>query len=135
VIAFVGVSDARRQTLSAANEQVPTPQQVSALIDTGASDTCVDPAVLNALGLSPTGAATVNTPTTGTNPQIQDQYDVSLFIPGATATDLPLVITALPVISSELLAAMGFHALIGRDVLSRCLLAYNGTMRHFTIAY
>jgi hypothetical protein len=38
------------------------------------------------------------------------------------------------VISSELLAAQGIHALIGRDILSRCVLMYNGAA-FFTIAY
>jgi hypothetical protein len=134
--AYVGVSQARRTALQAANQAVPAMVQIRALVDTGASGTCVDPSVLvGSLGLSPTGSASVNTPTTGTQPLAADQYDVSILIPGATATHAPLHVLTIPVIAAELLQAQGFHALIGRDVLAECLLFYNGPTNQFTLAY
>lgn len=132
---FIGVSLARRNALVAANQAVPNPAQIRGLIDTGASGTCVDPSVLTILGLSPTGSVTVNTPSTGNQPHVADQYDVSLLIPGALATHAPLTVPNLPVMCAELLTAQGFHALIGRDILSRCLFSYNGAMGLFTLAY
>jgi hypothetical protein len=39
------------------------------------------------------------------------------------------------VITARLLQAPGFHALVGRDILDRCLFVYNGSMRLFTLAY
>jgi hypothetical protein len=77
---------------------------------------------------------TVNTPSTGSSPHTADQYDVSLMIPSGTPTP-PLFVQNLAVMCAELLAAQGFHALIGRDILSRCLFAYNGTANLFTLAY
>ncbi len=77
----------------------------------------------------------MNTPSTGSQPHTADQYDVSLLIPGALATHVPLFVGNLPVMCAELLLAQGFHALIGRDILSRCLFAYNGATGTFTLAY
>jgi hypothetical protein len=135
VTAFVGVSLARRNALTASHQPVPQPQQIIALIDTGASGTCVDPSVLQALGLSPTGIVPVCTPTTGTAPQNMPQFDILLLIPGASASHVPLVVPTLAVLGSALHVAQGIHALIGRDVLSRCLMTYDGTSGFFSIAY
>ena len=135
VTAGIGVSEARKAALVAANVAVPNLVQIRALIDTGASDTCVDPSVLLSLALTPTGVVKVNTPSTGSQPHDTDQYDVSLLIPGAVATHPPLMVQNLPVISAELLVQQGFHALIGRDVLSMCLLEYNGVTKMFSLAY
>lgn len=133
VNAVVAVSQPRAQVLRAAGQPVPTPVTIRALIDTGASGTCIDPSVLTALQLPQRGSVLVNTPTTGAAPVSAAQYDVALIIPGAPG-DQPLVFQTIPVIASELLAAQAIHALIGRDILSRCVLMYNGAA-FFTIAY
>jgi len=133
--AYVGVSSARRTALLAASQPVPNPILIQALVDTGASGTCVDPSVLTTLGLSPTGSVTVNTPSTGNNPHVADQYDVSIVVPSGKPTHAPLIIPNLPVMCAELLAAQGIHALIGRDILSLCMLTYNGAEGFFTLAY
>lgn len=118
--AWIGVSHARRTALQSASQPIPAPSQVRALIDTGASDTCIDPSVLKALGLSPIGQCLVNTPTTGNVAETRDQYDISLVIlhPQKLA---PFVRSAMPVICTELFATQGIHALIGRDILRECL--------------
>lgn len=132
---YIGVSQAKRGALLAANQAIPNLVQIRGLVDAGASGTCVDPSVLTALGLIPTGSVTVNTPSTGAQPHTADQYDVSLMIPGAIPTHAALIINNLPVMCAELLVAQGFHALIGRDILAHCLFAYNGTTNLFTLAY
>lgn len=133
VNAFVGVSQARADALKAAGQPVPTPAHVIALVDTGASGTCIDPAILTGLGLTATGSVPVLTPSTGSTPHTADQYDVSFLIPtGPNQT--PLVIPALPVMCSEL-AVQGIQALIGRDILRNCLLVYNGDIGLFSLSY
>jgi hypothetical protein len=133
--AYIGVSDAKKAALLNTNQPVPNLIQIRALVDTGASSTCVDPSVLQTLALAPTGQATVNTPSTGNQPHTADQYDASFIVPGSGATQAPLVVPNLPVICAELLQSQGFHALIGRDILSLCLLLYNGPGGFFTLAY
>jgi hypothetical protein len=134
IAAVVGVSQARGNALLQAGQPVPEPIKIQAMIDTGASGTCIDPSVLDQLNLTPTGSIQVNSPTTGTQPVVADQYDVSLVIfcgPG----QIPLAHFTLPVLKSELLVAQGFHALIGRDVLRGCLLSYDGANGLFSLAY
>jgi predicted aspartyl protease len=133
--AFVAVSDARAAAMKAANIAIPSPIQIRALVDTGASCTCVDPSVMTSLGLTPTGTVPVSTPTTGGTPELKYQYDVALAIPGATQADIPLVLATIAVVEAELLAGQGFHALIGRDILSQCVLVYNGSFTQFTLAF
>jgi hypothetical protein len=131
--AFVGVSTPRRLALASANQPIPALVQVRALIDTGASGTCVDPSVLNTLGLTPTGSVPMITPSTGVTPHVADQYDVSLFVP--CGTQPALAIPTLGVSCVQLLLAQGFHVLLGRDVLAQCVLTYNGSRAWFTLAY
>jgi hypothetical protein len=133
--AFIGVSQSRRAALQQAGQPVPNAVQVRALVDTGASITAVDPSVLHQLSLAPTGSTTVNTPSTGSQPMVADQYDVSLTVPAAAVHQVPLYVNTLPVICAEILASQGFHALIGRDVLAQCVLSYNGSIGWFTLAY
>ena len=133
--AFVGVSHARHTALNAAKQPTPQAVQIRALIDTGASCTCMDPSVVTALQLVATGPVTMNTPSTGATPHTAWEYDVSIIIPGASANHAPLLIPNIAVASTELLATLGFHALIGRDILSRCILTYNGETGLFMLAY
>ncbi len=135
VAAAIGVSDARRNALVTANQVAPDIIPIRAMIDTGASCTCVDPSVLKTtLSLTPTGNTAVVTPSTGNQPVNVDQYDICLIVPGKQ-DDAPFFIPNLPVVCMELLGAQGFHALIGRDVLARCVLLYNGSIGWFTLAY
>ncbi len=134
--AGIGVSEARRGALTAAGQTVPNVMPIQAVIDTGASSTCVDPSVLqNHLNLTPTGNAPVVTPTTGNQPVNADQYDISLIVPAASQNQLPFYRANLPVLCMELLTSQGFHALIGRDVLSQCVFLYNGGTGSFILAF
>ena len=104
-----------------------------ALIDTGASHTFVDPSVITPLGLTPTGGSSVNSATTGATPANCDQYDVCLVISSTISS--PLIRGVMPVGTLPLLASVGLHALIGRDVLGECLLVYDGRGGSFSLAY
>jgi hypothetical protein len=133
VLASVGVSAPRQAALLAQGIAVPPIIHVNAMVDTGATCTCIDPTILGRLGLSPTGSVPVHTPSTKGAPQLCDQYDVSLRL-SATDPNNALVRTVLPVIASDLLI-QGFEVLLGRDILSRCLLMYDGLNGLFSFAY
>lgn len=133
--AFIGVSQSREAALKQEGKPVPNAIQVRALLDTGASITVIDPSVLHQLSLTPTGSTSVNTPSTGSQPMVADQYDVSLIVPAAAVYQPPLYVNTLPVICAEILASQGFHTLIGRDVLAQCILSYNGSTGLFTLSY
>lgn len=105
-----------------------------ALIDTGASCTCVDPAKIAPLGLTPTGNIPILTPSTGSTPHFANQYDVALVIGGPTASSAPHVVDTVAITESHL-AIQGIDALIGRDILKDCLLTYNGSTGLYTLAF
>lgn len=128
------VSAARQTALTAAQVPIPEPFVAQGLVDTGASGTCIDPSVVKHLGLSPSGKAQVYTPSTGEKAVSVDQYDIGLSI-YSTTTEPPYRIPNLAVMESELLGGQGFHTLIGRDVLARCLLVYDGATGLYTLAF
>jgi len=129
---IVAASGPRVQALIAEGKPAPNPQNIRALLDTGASCTCIDPSVLATLGLQPTGTTPMTTPSTGAIAVEADTYDVSIIIPAGNQQ--PLVRTVMSVCASELLH-QGFHALLGRDILMHCHVTYNGSAGFFTLAY
>ena len=133
VQAAVLVSAGRRQALIDAGQVVPQPQRISALLDTGASISAVDPNVLAALGLTATGKAEIHTPSTQGVPVLYDTYDVCIGILAARAGDTHFVSDTIQVAASIL--SGGMQALIGTDVLAKCILTYNGAYSCFTLAW
>jgi predicted aspartyl protease len=127
----IGVSQARAEALRKNSLPVPTPLHLRALVDTGASITCVDPSILQQLNLTPTGAIAIHTPSTGNAPHNTYQYDISLVL---LHPEVQLQIGSIPVIESQLVV-QGIHALVGRDILSRCLLVYDGRAQTFALGF
>lgn len=125
------VSGPRRKALELAGKPVPNPIIIDALIDTGAFCTCVDPSVIQALGLTPTGNVPIMTPSTGTGTHQCNQYDVSIAV--MMNTDFKIIDT-IPVLEAHL-AQQGHKALIGRDILSQGILIYNGPHNSVTISF
>lgn len=132
---LIAISQARRQALEEQGQAVPTPILIRALVDTGATCTCIDTATLAPLQISPTGQSTLQTASTGNAPVLANQFDVALVIPGPTQGSAPLVFETIPIVALDGLSTQGFQALIGRDILSKCVLHYNGDMGLFTLAY
>ena len=118
---------ARRAAFLAANNQ-PLPQPVvgEALVDTGASVCAVEETCLQSLGLRPVRQVRVSTPA-GT--QLQNLYFVRLSFPG---TQMPPA--ERPVLGSDF-AQGRLVVLVGREVLSQCVLIYNGPMGACTISF
>lgn|SRR5579862_1457989 len=134
LVATIGVSEPRRAALHAAGQAIPKEIRVTALVDTGASCTCVDPSVMAALGLTPTGMVSIQTPSTGGTPHHADQYDVCLRIMTKIPADA-LYRATIPVVASDLKTSQGFEVLLGRDILQECLLVYDGQRGVFSFAY
>ena len=51
------------------------------------------------------------------------------------AGTVPLAFGTVAIVESNLFAAQGFHALIGRNILSRCIFHYNGSIGLFTLGF
>lgn len=76
----------------------------------------------------------MHTPSTANAPIQCMQYDVSLFVPGAAQGGQAYFIDALPVVETSF-AGQNIDGLIGRDVLDRCVLVYNGALGAWTLSY
>lgn len=126
---WVGLSAPRCRALKDAGQTPPTPVRVRALLDTGASGTCVDEQVIAPLHLVPTGMIHMHTPSTAGTPHLCPQYDIGVGI--SAAPDFHMMRFTLPILAVAL-RAQNIDALIGRDLLDDTTLIYNGPAKSFT---
>lgn len=127
----VGVTQARADALAAAGQAVPNWITARVLIDTGASGTCLDPTIIQPLGLQPTGVIQVQTPSTNGIPHQMLQYDVRLWV---SSPQSGRFFDALPITESHF-KSQGIDGLLGRDVLEGCVLITNGEAGIVTLAF
>ena len=132
---LVHVPSALAALLSSQNQVVPPPQPGLALIDTGASGTCVHEPILTGLGLSPIGSTTSGT---AAGPTQHDLYAVRLEF-NADGIDREFNSVAAVDLSGQFVnlntGNQPIVALIGRDVMQDWLLVYNGPLGVITIAH
>jgi predicted aspartyl protease len=98
------------------------------LIDTGASQTCVDLDVIRSLGLEPVDEIALSTPSQVDVPT--SLFAVSISFPQTT---IQLYASSIEV-AGVILAPQGIIALLGRDFLRGTLFIYNGPGGFFTIS-
>jgi hypothetical protein len=130
---YVGVSAPRLNALSKAGSAIPQAVVVKALVDTGASNTVIDPSIIKSLGLAPRRIAQTITPTTGATPHKCYTYDVSIHIPLGTATSLFSKVAWE--VSSLDIKHQGFEMLLGRDILAEGMMVYDGRAGTFAMAF
>jgi predicted aspartyl protease len=111
------------KTLSQQGKTVPTKQGV-ALIDTGASRSAIDEQVAKDLGLPIVNVAKMTSASHEEHPC--NLYPVQFSI-------LPNIVFQSPQTVGAKLATQGFVAIIGRDVLQKCVLIYNGGSGQITL--
>jgi hypothetical protein len=104
------------------------PVTVRALVDTGASASAIDSNIVRQLGLNQTGRSLVHTPAGYVE---RDQFDASVFF-GSQAGDVKSF--TIGVVSTDL-ASEGFAAIIGWDILIRCVLTCDGPAGSFRLDY
>jgi len=121
----------RVAALKRAGRAYTAPQDIRALLDTGASCTCLDREVVAILELETRGVIDIHTPSTGPSYERRNQFDATLVL--GIGTNRPLEAT-VPVIESEF-RSRGFDALIGRDLLNLCVLTYDGPAGQFTLRW
>jgi Aspartyl protease len=125
---------AAAQQLRRALQPVPPAVQVQAILDTGAEATCLDTAVVQTLGLPFGGATLANVPAAG-GMLARSQHDASLTILHPSGDPkLHYAVPSLLVIELHL-RALGYDALIGRDVLDGLAFLYHGRRGRFRLSY
>jgi hypothetical protein len=87
----------------------------------------ITPEAATLLGLRSVGAVSVHTPTT-IDPVLCRQFHVNVYLSSGFAIENVIVIEAP-------LTGQSFQCLIGRDVLSRGVLTYDGIHSRFSLAF
>jgi predicted aspartyl protease len=113
------------QQLTSQAAEVPPPVTGWALLDTGASTTCLDDQVAEQLSLPVIGTASIGTASHASSRR--NIYPVAIEIAGLQTH---IIAKAVGVE----LSSQGLLALIGRDVLSACTLFYNGLSGEITLS-
>ncbi len=110
--------------LTASGKSLPTPISGLALIDTGASNTCIDEQAAKELGLPVIDVANMQSATHDNHPC--NIYPIQIIT--------PIITLNAPRAMGAALASQGLLVLIGRDVLEHCTLFYNGPVGQFTLS-
>jgi predicted aspartyl protease len=106
-----------------------------ALIDTGATNTCVHEAILQTLGLNPIGSITSGT---AAGPVQHNRYPARLEFPGDGIDREFTSVVGVNLTGQFVRLSTGVHpiiALIGRDVLADWVFTYNGVAGEVTISF
>jgi predicted aspartyl protease len=111
------------KVLLSQGKSVPTKSGL-ALIDTGASNTCIDEQAAQELGLPVIDVGSMQSASHEKYPC--NVYPVQIITPVVTLNSLRTMGASL--------AAQGLLVLIGRDVLQSCNLFYNGLAGQFTLS-
>lgn len=99
--------------------------RVTALIDTGASCTCIDLTLPPQLNLISRDYINVRTPS-GISEHFT--YDIGFMLPQQLGHKMSFI-----EVTGADLKEQGFEVLIGRDILSTCTLIYNGSDNSFQL--
>lgn len=123
---------ARRRRLGQAS---PQPVDTEALIDTGAECTFVVPRIVTQLGLLWRTPGLVAAPAAGGfGGSVGYEAGVTIVHPSGDPK-LDLVFPALTIEEVNQLAGFGVDVVLGRDILSQCVLVYDGPAGAATLAY
>jgi hypothetical protein len=126
----VAVGQAWHRRLAAQGTSLPSPTTVRALIDTGSDLSVIHPQVLQQLGVQATGSVRVRRPGSGGGFRLAALFDTELSIGGVSPGTVWIPTRVVGVAPSTPTVL----ALIGRDVLERCTLFYNGPRAELTLS-
>jgi hypothetical protein len=130
----VGLSRAEVLRLRHAARPIPAAVSLRALLDTGADCSCVDPRAMATLILPVQNIRLANIPAVGGLAPIT-QLDAGLTIVHPSGDPQSNLVIADLTLAEVPLAALGYEVLIGRDVLRKCRLLYDGPGGRFRLTY
>lgn len=134
VTVLVGPDAVRSRLLRKMGFAVPEPVAVSAIVDTGAEISAISPRVVRAIDLTPVATTSLLTPSTSFGePHQTDVYVIGVTLASATGSHH---IPSLRAIATDCFRPYeNAEALIGLDILNRCVFEYAGIHGTFRLAF
>ena len=132
---LIHIPAALAKMIAAAGGTIPAPEAGLALLDTGASATCVHEPVLQRLGLNPIGTVMSGT-AAGQVPH--NIYPARIEFPGEAIDRDFNAVAGVDLSGQAVSLTTGLHsiiALIGRDVMADWILTYNGVGGFISISF
>ncbi len=132
-----GLPAAKVMALRRASRTIPAHVIVRALIDTGADVSCVDKGILAplvALGLKPNRIVFADLPGAG-GVNLAAEFALGILVPHPSGDPKAALQLRSQNVIEQSLGPLGYQALLGRDVLARCMLIYDGPSGTFTLGY
>jgi predicted aspartyl protease len=123
----VGLADNVSQQLVQQGKSVPNPISGLALLDTGATSTCIDDATAQVLTLPVIDRQKISTPS-------HDSVESNVYPALISFTGTPIKVNVLRAIGVAL-ANQGLIVLLGRDMLQYFTIYYNGPFGQITISF
>lgn len=117
-----------------AQQPVPPPLDVRALLDTGAEITCIEAVLVQQLSLPLAQVTLANVPALG-GLRAGAHYHAGLMLVHPSADPRQALVLHNVLVLEVPLAGLGYQALLGRDVLDRCDFLYGGRRQRFVLAY
>ena len=119
------------QLYNQTKQAIPAPITGWAILDTGAYRTCIDNTTIQSLGVNAVGLEDTLTPA---GRKKQNTYPAHFKFPGTTIDlDFGEVIGAD--LQGQKYNNQNIIALVGRDILSACILIYNGKSGMYTLSH
>jgi Aspartyl protease len=127
----VSVPSVLATAIAAQGQPVPAPVAGIALIDTGATRTCVDTRVIQSLGIQQISAVSVHT---ANGPTLVGTYPAKFLFPTFSGLEIEFSSVLSATLSGQLIQNQPLIVLIGRDFLMSGILNYHGTTGSFSLA-
>jgi hypothetical protein len=127
---YVSLTRSEQEAVRGTDRPVPPALRLLALLDTGAGRSTLSTEIARELGLIPFSECDFYTASTGDAPLRTTEYVVDL----SSAGNPPFEFARDLLVMSSDLSGIRVGLLLGRDVLSRCLLVYDGSRGRFTLA-
>ena len=129
--AEVDIPVALADYLTQEKKRIPKPIRGWILIDTGATRTAVDERTVRKLGISSVGTTDI---TTAKGEKTCGLYPCRLRFLSTAIPDVDLTRATGVNLTRQSIADKPIIALLGRDILSKCVLVYNGPGSHFSLS-
>jgi len=123
----LGIAESIAQQLAQQGQTVPEPIAGWALLDTGASSTCIDDAAAQKLKLPVIDKGKISSAS-------HDSIDVNIYPALISFTGTPIKVNILKAMGANL-KSQDLIALLGRDMLQNFAVFYNGVVGQITLSF